>query len=88
MYMIFLVSFMGVIMVFQKSSKFRKISFMLWPVSHAFTNNCNATPGMILQRLSAPSLLNPLHYFQQQFKQAKNITFNPQGATLRQFKKA
>lgn len=88
MYMIFLVSFMGIIVVFQKSSKLRKISFMLWPVSHAFTNNCNATPGMILQKLSAPSLLNPLHYFQQQFRQAKNISFNSQAATLRQFKKA
>lgn len=88
MYMIFLISFMGLIVVFQKSNKFRKISFMLWPVRHAFTNNCKATPVLILQKLSAPSRLNPIHYFQQQFKQAKNITFNSQGATLREFKKA
>ncbi|HXS58714.1 MAG TPA: glycosyltransferase family 2 protein [Hanamia sp.] len=88
MYMIFLISFMGLIVLFQKSNKFRKISFMLWPVRHAFTNNCKATPGLILQKLSARSQFNPIHYFQQQFKQARNITFNSQGATLREFEKA
>jgi hypothetical protein len=40
-------------MAFQKTNKFRKMSFFLWPVKDALTNNYQATPFTILQRLSS-----------------------------------
>ncbi len=53
MYIIFLISFSGVILVFQKSNKLKKLSFILWPVKDAFSNNCNATPALVLERLTS-----------------------------------
>ncbi len=88
MYILFLISFTGIILLFQKSNKLRKIQFMLWPVKDAFTNNCNATPALILEKLSS----NPRYFitqnFQFLFRQTKNITFNTVHRTMPDLKKA
>ncbi len=64
MYLVFLIAFAGTIILFQKTNKFKKLGFMLWPITDAFTNNCNATPTSILERLSSPqySISNYLIY--------------------------
>ncbi len=64
MYLVFLISFSGTIVLFQKTDKFKKLGFILWPMTDAFTNNCNATPAIILERLSTPqySISNYLSY--------------------------
>ena len=64
MYLGFLISFSGTIVLFQKTNKFKKLGFILWPMTDAFTNNCNATPAFILERLSTPqySISNYLSY--------------------------
>ena len=43
----------GVIMVYQKTDKFKKLGFIFWPAADAFSNNYQATPQTILTRLSA-----------------------------------
>lgn len=64
MYVGFLIAFAGTVILFQKTNKFKKLSFILWPMADAFTNNCNATPAFILEKLSLPqySISNYLSY--------------------------
>ncbi len=50
-YACFLVAFTGLIMLYQKTNKLKKISFLAWPVADAFTNNFTATPPLILNKL-------------------------------------
>lgn len=50
-YCCFLIAFAGIILVYQKSDRLRKISFMIWPATDAFTNNFEATPAFILTKL-------------------------------------
>ena len=51
-YLVFLVAFAGIVLVFQKSDKLRKLSFIAWPMTDAFRNNFSATPPVILQKLN------------------------------------
>lgn len=53
MYLVFLIAFAGTIVLFQKTNKFKKLGFIVWPMADAFTNNYNATPAFILERLSS-----------------------------------
>ncbi|MEO6638585.1 MAG: glycosyltransferase family 2 protein [Ginsengibacter sp.] len=53
MYFAFLFAFAGTILLFQKTDKLKKLSFIFWPMADAFTNNCTATPGVILEKLSS-----------------------------------
>ncbi len=64
MYIVFLVLFTGIILVFQKSNKLKKLSFILWPVKDAFSNNCNVTPAMVIERLHPSSIHRSTRYFQ------------------------
>jgi len=47
----FIVAFAGIILLFQKTNKVRKIGFILWPIADAFRNDFTATPPTILSRL-------------------------------------
>ncbi|MEO6220340.1 MAG: glycosyltransferase family 2 protein [Ginsengibacter sp.] len=62
MYFVFLIAFAGTILFFQKTNKFKKLGFILWPMADAFANNCNATPAFILERLSSASRFNISSY--------------------------
>jgi len=48
-----LVAFAGIVLVYQKTDRLKKINFMMWPVADAFTNNFEATPALILTKLKA-----------------------------------
>lgn len=50
-YCCFLVAFTGVVLLYQKTDKFKKLSFMIWPVADAFNSNFEATPPSILSKL-------------------------------------
>ena len=52
-YCCFIVAFAGIVMLFQKTDKLKKLSFIMWPVADAFTKNFEATPPVILSRLKA-----------------------------------
>lgn len=87
-YIGFLISFSGIIMIFQKTNKFKKLSFILWPIKDAFTNNYEATPTIILQRLTSSRKYKLIHYFQFQLKLMKGLTSDPSNQTLNKFKEA
>jgi len=50
-YCCFLVAFAGIVMLFQKTDKLKKLGFIMWPVKDAFSNNFEATPPVILTKL-------------------------------------
>jgi hypothetical protein len=52
-YCCFLVAMAGVVVVYQKTDKLKKISFIFWPAADAFRNSYSATPPMILSRLNS-----------------------------------
>ena len=47
----FVMAFAGVILVFQKTNKFKKVGFILWPLADALRNDFSARPVTILERL-------------------------------------
>lgn len=53
-YACFLIALSGMILLFQKTDRLKKIGFMFWPVKDAVTYNFKATPGTILERLNRP----------------------------------
>ncbi len=53
MYVFFLVAFAGTVILFQRTNKLKKLGFILWPMTDAFRNNCNATPSFVLEKLSS-----------------------------------
>ena len=65
-YCCFLVAFAGTVLIFQKTDKFKKLGFIMWPALDAFTYNFEATPPVILSRLkdrSSFSLSNTLNIY-------------------------
>jgi rhamnopyranosyl-N-acetylglucosaminyl-diphospho-decaprenol beta-1,3/1,4-galactofuranosyltransferase len=88
MYIIFLISFSGVILVYQKSNKLKKINFMMWPVIDALKNNCETTPSLILQRLSANRQHDLNYYFHLPFKAFRFPTFTSERQKLQELEKA
>ncbi len=50
-YYCFIVAFTGVVLLYQKTDKLKKLSFIMWPVTDAFNKNFDATPPVILSRL-------------------------------------
>lgn len=55
-YCCFLMAMMGVVMFYQKTDRFKKLQFIMWPAYDAFTNNYSATPQTILSRLKLQPL--------------------------------
>jgi rhamnopyranosyl-N-acetylglucosaminyl-diphospho-decaprenol beta-1,3/1,4-galactofuranosyltransferase len=53
-YSFFLLAFAGIIMFYQKTDRFKKLNFMIWPMTDAISNNFSATPVSILNRLNKP----------------------------------
>ena len=51
-YCCFLVAFAGIVMIYQKTDRLKKLGFMMWPAADAFTNNFEATPALILTKLN------------------------------------
>lgn len=50
-YTCFIIAFLGIIAIFQKTNKFKKMAFLFWPLSDAIFNNYQSTPSSILNRL-------------------------------------
>ncbi len=51
-YCLFLVALAGIIVVYQKTHKVKKLGFLFWPAADAFSNNYSQTPQTILQHLN------------------------------------
>jgi rhamnopyranosyl-N-acetylglucosaminyl-diphospho-decaprenol beta-1,3/1,4-galactofuranosyltransferase len=52
-YLCFLAAFAGIVLVYQKSDKLKKLGFIFWPAADAFTRQFHADPPFILARLKA-----------------------------------
>lgn len=52
-YCSFIIAFAGVVLLYQKTDKLKKLSFIMWPVTDAFAQNFEATPPAILSRLKS-----------------------------------
>jgi rhamnopyranosyl-N-acetylglucosaminyl-diphospho-decaprenol beta-1,3/1,4-galactofuranosyltransferase len=52
-YCCFLLAFSGIVLLFQKTDRMKKLNFIMWPVADAFKNNFEATPPFILSKLKA-----------------------------------
>ncbi|MDP4283943.1 MAG: glycosyltransferase family 2 protein [Bacteroidota bacterium] len=88
MYIGFLIAFSGVIITFQKTHKFKKLSFIFWPMKDAFTNNYLVTPSVILNRLSTKNNYQLSNYFSEQKNIFKGFISKPVSPTLHKLKKA
>lgn len=87
MYIGFIILFAGTVIVFQKTNKLKKLSFIFWPVVDAFKGNYTTTPTVILQRLSVTN--NSFsNYFQHQIKILKTFISQPASPTSHELKKA
>ena len=53
-YGFFLAALAGIILVYQKTDKLKKLSFMVWPAADAFKNNFTQTPSTIMLRINKP----------------------------------
>jgi rhamnopyranosyl-N-acetylglucosaminyl-diphospho-decaprenol beta-1,3/1,4-galactofuranosyltransferase len=71
----FLTAMAGVVMMYQKTNKLKKLGFILWPAKDAVINNFNATPALILSRLKSRSENNYSNTFVQSVKNVWSILF-------------
>ncbi|HMJ48530.1 MAG TPA: glycosyltransferase family 2 protein [Ferruginibacter sp.] len=79
-YVCFIAAFAGIILVYQKTNKLKKLNFIIWPVADAFRNNYDATPPVILNRLKQEDrTIFPLAIFAP-VRYLWNVVFNPQPA--------
>jgi rhamnopyranosyl-N-acetylglucosaminyl-diphospho-decaprenol beta-1,3/1,4-galactofuranosyltransferase len=70
-YLCFLVAFTGVIFYYQKTDRFKKLSFMFWPAADAFAQRFTAEPQIILTRLNKPEPMTAATYISDALK---NVT--------------
>ncbi len=80
-YVFFVMAFAGIILLFQKTDKLKKLSFLAWPLTDAFTNNLSATPKTILEKLrerdSRPVILSAISSYARYAKLAVTDLFVP-----------
>jgi len=88
MYLGFIFLFAGTVLVFQRTNKVKKLSFIFWPVMDAFNSNYKTTPAIVLHKLSATSKYNIGNYFQHQIKIFKGFISRPASPTLHELEKA
>jgi rhamnopyranosyl-N-acetylglucosaminyl-diphospho-decaprenol beta-1,3/1,4-galactofuranosyltransferase len=88
MYIGFLIAFAGTVIVFQKTSKFKKLGFIFWPMTDALTNNCKATPSFILQRISTSSPYRSGNYWFYQIRSVRGIFSQLISSNVGKLKKA
>lgn len=51
-YGLFLAAMVGVVMVYQRTDRLKKIKFLLWPATDAINGNYHATPSFVQRKLS------------------------------------
>lgn len=66
----FLLALAAIVLIYQKTAKLRKISFILWPAVDAFTNDFSQSPQSILQRLNS----SPGHRLREGLKEYAKYT--------------
>lgn len=59
-YSFFLLAFAGIIMVYQKTDRLRKLNFIVWPALDAVRNSFDVMPADVLSKLNTTRSRNPL----------------------------
>jgi rhamnopyranosyl-N-acetylglucosaminyl-diphospho-decaprenol beta-1,3/1,4-galactofuranosyltransferase len=77
-YFSFLIAFAGIVVVYQKTNKLKKLGFIMWPAADAFRSNFSATPPVILERLKTKSQLSFNENILQSVKNIWSVLFTPQ----------
>ncbi len=54
-YCFFVTALAGIIMIYQKTDKVKKMNFIIWPLKDALRNNFTVTPAIILNKLDQES---------------------------------
>ncbi|MBS1512369.1 MAG: glycosyltransferase family 2 protein [Bacteroidetes bacterium] len=76
-YLGFLMAMAGVVVVYQKTNKLKKLGFIIWPAVDAVVNNFNATPSFILERLKIKSETTFNTNFVEKIKNIGALLFTP-----------
>ncbi len=82
-YCFFLVALVGIILLFQKTNKLKKLRFLSWPATDAFINDYAATPQFILERLSGKSnrlFRSSMQNYARNIWSAMQVSFQPMRA--------
>jgi rhamnopyranosyl-N-acetylglucosaminyl-diphospho-decaprenol beta-1,3/1,4-galactofuranosyltransferase len=82
-YCCFLAAFAGIVIVYQKTNKLKKLSFILWPAADAFSNNFSATPPLILEKLKYKAEGNFNNGFLASLKYIGTLLFAPSSMVKR-----
>ena len=70
-------AFAGITLLYQKTNKLKKLSFILWPVADAFKNNFSATPAFIVEKLKIRAENNLNSGFVHSIKNFWSLLFTP-----------
>ena len=76
-YFAFLAAFAGIVMLYQKTNKLKKLGFIFWPAFDAFRSNFSATPPVILEKLKTKSQLSFNENFVLSLKNMWSVLFTP-----------
>jgi GT2 family glycosyltransferase len=76
-YFAFLAAFAGIVLLYQKTNKLKKLGFIFWPAFDAFRSNFSATPPVILERLKVKSQLSFNENFVSTIKTIWAVLFTP-----------
>ena len=76
-YICFLCSFAGVILFYQKTDKVKKMKFIFWPATDAFSNNFNVTPQLILSRLNNEETIHLTEFLKLYIRNIRSIILTP-----------
>lgn len=82
-YACFLAAFAGIVLVYQKTNKLKKLNFIFWPAADAIKNNFSATPTLILEKLKIQSEPGFNDSFLSSFRNFLSLLFNPSSSMVK-----
>lgn len=72
-YTCFLLALAAVVLVFQKTDKAKKLSFIVWPLGHAISSNYSVTPQIVMQKLNTKNRVSILYPLQSSYKHVRQF---------------
>lgn len=76
-YCFFLTAMTGIVLLYQRTDKLKKLNFLMWPAADALKNNFTATPQLILSRLNEPISFSVTGTASAYIRKIKFIVFAP-----------
>ncbi len=76
-YSCFLIAFAGLVLLYQKTDKMKKLGFLFWPAADAFGNNFKETPALILTKLQSRKIFPINNGLNNYLKNIRTAILNP-----------